>query len=165
MEELQYYEDRALTAHSERQAVGIPPSPPEVMPEVSFRPIPLGHAQTSGDSAVGTADAVASANPREADPKAQSDAREEPPPGSHGSSRASASQSPGALVVGADGPGRQTVSTLEASSVDKSASEAIQLRGILGGQGGLRERIHNYRQDERHGATANIELRLEVDGS
>jgi hypothetical protein len=142
---VRYYEDGALTGPSERQTAGIPPNPPEVMPEMSFRPIPLGHAQTSGD--VGTANAVASADPREADPKAQSDAREEPPAGSDSSSRNSSSQSPGFLVVAADGP------AMEASSVGKSSSEVTQLRGILGGQDGLKERVQTYRQGPQSGAS------------
>lgn len=134
---VRYYEDRALIAHSGRRAAGTPPNPPEVMPEVSVLSIPLGHAQSSGDSVAGTPDAGASADPCAADQKAHSEPSEKLPTGSSGRSRGSSSGSPGFLVVVADGPGRQ------------SELEVTQLRGILGGQGGFKERVQTYRRDER----------------
>lgn len=146
---VRYYEDRVLTAYSQRQAAGMSANPPEVMPEVRFLPIPLGRDQTSGDSAVGTSDAGASVDPCAADQKAQSEPSETLPTGSGSLFRGGSSRSPGFLIVVADGPGRQSETAMEASSVGKSSSEVSQLRGILGGQGGLKERVQTYRQDER----------------
>jgi DNA-binding transcriptional LysR family regulator len=73
-------------------------------------------------------------------------------------------RSPGLLVVVANGPDGKSQPVVEVSPVGKSASEVAQLRGILGGQDGFKDRVQTYRQDERRRAILQAELRLQTDG-